>query len=81
MATEVAYLTYIYAKCDKKDFQKVSGSVRSGILLGRFASGITSQLTISLHFLTYHELNFLTLAGEHKKLVPVLSASSSILLF
>lgn len=63
MATEVAYLTYIYAKCDKKDFQRVSGLVRSGILLGRFVSGVTSQLTISLHFLTYHQLNFLTLGG------------------
>ncbi|XP_034248512.1 thiamine transporter 1-like isoform X2 [Thrips palmi] len=81
MATEVAYLTYIYAKCDKKDFQKVSGSVRSGILLGRFASGVTSQLTISLHFLTYHQLNYLTLAGVSLSVIVAAflpSASRSI---
>lgn len=64
MATEVAYLTYIYAMCDKKHFQKVSGCVRSGILLGRFVSGVISQLTVSLQILSYHQLNYLTLAGK-----------------
>ncbi|KAJ1527995.1 hypothetical protein ONE63_007923 [Megalurothrips usitatus] len=63
MATEVAYLTYMYAVSEKKDFQKVSGCLRSGILLGRFVSGVICQLTISFNILTYHQLNYLTLAG------------------
>lgn len=65
MATEVAYLTYMYAMCEKKDFQRVSGYVRSGILFGRFASGVVSQLTVSLEILTYHQLNYLTLGGKN----------------
>lgn len=76
MATEVAYLTYMYAVCDKKHFQKVSGCVRSGILLGRFASGITSQVTVSFKVLSYHQLNFLTLAGKFSGLIPRLILSS-----
>lgn len=69
MATEVAYLTYIYAMCDKQDYQKVSGYVRSGILFGRFVSGVVSQLTVDLNVLSYHQLNFLTLSGVSSSVV------------
>ncbi|KAK3907869.1 Thiamine transporter 2, partial [Frankliniella fusca] len=72
MATEVAYLTYIYAMCDRQDFQKVSGYVRSGILLGRFVSGVVSQLTIDLNVLSYHQLNFLTLSGVSFSIVAAI---------
>jgi len=64
MSTEVAYYTYIYAKVDKKHYQKVTGHTRAAALFGRSMSGIVAQLTASFNLLNYHQLNFLTLSGK-----------------
>ena len=46
-STEVAYYTYIYAKVPKAYYQKVTSFTRVAILLGRFVSGISSQILVS----------------------------------
>ena len=65
-STEVAYYTYIYAKVPKSSYQKVTSFTRVAILLGRFVSGVSSQLLVSgsrigLPSLDYRQLNYLSL--------------------
>eukprot|EP00094_Tigriopus_californicus_P013880 TCALIF_13435-PA protein Name:"Similar to SLC19A2 Thiamine transporter 1 (Homo sapiens)" AED:0.06 eAED:0.08 QI:5/0/0/1/0.33/0.5/4/0/369 len=43
-ASEVAYYTYIYAKVPKTDYMRVSSLTRFSILMGKFVSGLLSQL-------------------------------------
>ena len=67
-STEVAYYTYIYAKVPKANYQKVTSFTRVAILLGRFVSGISSQLLVSgsrigLPSLDYRQLNFISLVS------------------
>ena len=67
-STEVAYYTYIYAKVPKENYQKVTSFTRVAILLGRFVSGISSQLLVSasrigLPSLNYRQLNFISLGS------------------
>lgn len=64
MATEVAYYTYIYAKVDKKYFQKVSSHTRAAILTGRFLAGLSAQLLVHFDAMDYRDLNYITLGGE-----------------
>lgn len=62
-ACETAYYTYIYAKVDKKHYQKVTSHMRGASLTGRFMSGLSSQILI--HFgMTIMDLNYLTLGGR-----------------
>ena len=67
-STEVAYYTYIYAKVPKANYQKVTSFTRVAILLGRFVSGISSQILVSgskigLPSLDYRQLNFISLGS------------------
>ena len=67
-STEVAYYTYIYAKVPKSDYQQVTSFTRVAILLGRFVSGISSQLLVSgykvgLPSLDYRQLNYISLVS------------------
>ncbi|XP_011301083.1 thiamine transporter 2 [Fopius arisanus] len=64
LSTDVAYYTYIYAKVDKKHYEKVSSYTRSAFLFGRFFASTVSQLIISYQLMNYHQLNFLTIAGQ-----------------
>jgi len=60
-STEVAYFTYIYAKVPGEFYQQVTSFTRTALLLGRFLSGVLSQLLISLDLLDYRGLNYLSL--------------------
>eukprot|EP00095_Tigriopus_kingsejongensis_P003036 maker-scaffold1070_size64748-snap-gene-0.13 protein:Tk03036 transcript:maker-scaffold1070_size64748-snap-gene-0.13-mRNA-1 annotation:"hypothetical protein DAPPUDRAFT_59074" len=62
-ATEIAYYTYIYAKVPQEDFKRVSSLTRFSVLMGKFVSGLLSQLLDSLDVLDYRDLNYISLAG------------------
>ncbi|KAG7304249.1 hypothetical protein JYU34_011187 [Plutella xylostella] len=64
MATEVAYLTYIYAKVDSDKYPKVSSYTRMAILIGRFLSGLSSQLLVLFHVMDYRQLNYITFTAQ-----------------
>lgn len=64
MAAEVAYYTYMYAKVDKEDYQKVTGNARAAILAGRFIASVTAQILVSFDLMNLRDLNFLTLGGK-----------------
>ena len=59
-STEVAYFTYIYARVDSSLYQRVTGYVRAGLLLGRFASGVLAQSLVSSGALTFYQLNYIS---------------------
>ncbi|XP_037088514.1 thiamine transporter 1-like, partial [Pollicipes pollicipes] len=62
-STEVAYLTYIYARVDSSYYQRVTGYVRAALLLGRFGSGLLSQTLVSSGALTFYELNYISFSS------------------
>lgn len=62
-STEIAYLTYIYAKVPSEKYQTVTSLARSAILFGRFSSGLCSQLLSSLDILDYGQLNYVSLVS------------------
>ncbi|KAM3958259.1 thiamine transporter 1-like [Aphomia sociella] len=64
MATEVAYLTYIYAKVDSAKYPIVSSYTRIAALIGRFISGVSSQLLIHYSLMDYRELNYITFTAQ-----------------
>ncbi|XP_053600898.1 reduced folate transporter-like [Plodia interpunctella] len=64
MATDVAYLTYIYAKVDSSRFPIVSSYTRIAALAGRFISGVTAQLLVHYGLMDYRELNYITFAAQ-----------------
>ncbi|CAH0406151.1 unnamed protein product [Chilo suppressalis] len=64
MATEVAYLTYIYAKVDSSKYPRVSSYTRIAALTGRFLSGVTAQLLTHLGLMNYRDLNYITLSAQ-----------------
>ncbi|XP_047521038.1 thiamine transporter 1-like isoform X4 [Pieris napi] len=64
MATEVAYLTYIYAKVDSSKYPKVSSYTRMAALTGRFLSGVSSQLLTHFNIMDLRDLNYITLAAQ-----------------
>ena len=45
------------------EYRKVSSMTRSALLLGRFTSGLLSQLLSSLDVLDYRQLNFVSLGS------------------
>lgn len=63
MACEVAYYTYIYATVDKDQYRLVTSYTYSAIFIGELGAAIVSQLFVSLKWLDYFELNYLSLAG------------------
>ena len=60
-STEVAYFTYIYAKVPGEFYQQVTSFTRASLLLGKFISGVLSQILISLDLLDYRGLNYISL--------------------
>lgn len=64
MASEVAYYTYIYAKVDKKYYQRVTGHTRSASLCSRFLGSVLAQLLISLTKVSFLELHIITLTSQ-----------------
>ncbi|XP_059098450.1 thiamine transporter 1-like isoform X1 [Tigriopus californicus] len=62
-ASEVAYYTYIYAKVPKTDYMRVSSLTRFSILMGKFVSGLLSQLLDTFDVVDYRELNYISLGG------------------
>lgn len=61
---EVAYFAYIYAKVSKEYFLSVSSHTRAALLIGRFTSGLSSQLLFHFELLDIHSLNYLTLSTQ-----------------
>lgn len=61
---EVAYFAYIYAKVSKEHFLVVSAHNRAALLIGRFLSGILSQLLFNFHLMDVHSLNYITLGAQ-----------------
>jgi thiamine transporter 2/3 len=45
-STEVAYFTYIYAKVEKKFYQRVTSLTRASLLFGRFLSGRKAKVRL-----------------------------------
>ncbi|CAG5036403.1 unnamed protein product [Parnassius apollo] len=64
MATEVAYLTYIYAKVDSSKYPLVSSCTRIAALTGRFLSGVSSQLLVHYDIMDYRDLNYITFTAQ-----------------
>ncbi|XP_013168220.1 PREDICTED: thiamine transporter 1-like [Papilio xuthus] len=64
MATEVAYLTYIYAKVDSTKYAVVSSYTRIAALTGRFLSGLSSQLLVHYELMDYRDLNYITFTAQ-----------------
>lgn len=64
MATEVAYLTYIYAKVDSDKYPKVSSYTRMAALIGRFLSGVTAQILVHFSLMDLRELNYITFTAQ-----------------
>lgn len=64
MAAEVAYYTYMYAKVEKENYQKVTGHARASLLSGRFIASVLAQILVSLDLLDLRELNFISFGGE-----------------
>lgn len=65
MASEVAYYTYIYAKISREKYQQVTGNTRAAILLGRFLSGVISQVLVSTGAMNVRDLNYITLGSKY----------------
>ncbi|CAB3221005.1 unnamed protein product [Arctia plantaginis] len=64
MATEVAYLTYIYAKVEPSKYPRVSSFTRIAALVGRFLSGVSAQLLTHFGLMNYRDLNYITLTAQ-----------------
>ncbi|KAJ6632799.1 Thiamine transporter 2 [Pseudolycoriella hygida] len=64
MASEVAYLCFIYAKVDKEQYQIVTGQTRSAILAGRFLSAVLAQLLYSYSVMNVRELNYISFGSQ-----------------
>lgn len=62
MSTEVAYYTYIYAKVDKKYYEKVTSFTRAAILIGKFTGGVVGQTMVIFNLLDYFQLNYLVVS-------------------
>ncbi|XP_055523376.1 thiamine transporter 1-like [Wyeomyia smithii] len=64
MAADIAYWTYIYAKVDRKYYQKVTSHIRSATQAGRFLAATTSQTVIYYGLMDYLGLHYLSLAAQ-----------------
>ncbi|XP_075981330.1 thiamine transporter 2-like [Anticarsia gemmatalis] len=64
MATEVAYYTYIYAKVEPAKYPRVSSYTRIAALIGRFLSGVSSQLLTHFAIMDYRQLNYITFTAQ-----------------
>lgn len=84
LATEVAYYTYMYAKVERRHYDKVTAHNRSATFLGRFVGGVLGQVLVVTRLMNYKELNYLTLGSKYHLLFPslsLLSLKSSLIFF
>lgn len=65
MASEIAYYTYMYAKVDRKRYQKVTGHARASLLSGRFIASVLAQFLVTFDVMDLRQLNYISLGGEH----------------
>lgn len=63
-ACEVAYFAYIYAKVSREHFLAVSSHTRAALLVGRFTSGVLSQLLMHFKLMDIHTLNYVTFGAQ-----------------
>ncbi|XP_067134716.1 thiamine transporter 1 [Centruroides vittatus] len=62
-ASEIAYYTYIYSLVSGETYQKVTSYTRAAYLVGRFFSGVLSQILISTSLTNYRQLNYISLVS------------------
>lgn len=67
VASDVAYYSYMYAKVEKKYYQRATSITKAVILVGKASSGLASQALLHFHLMDYLELNYLTLGGKNLK--------------
>lgn len=64
-ASELAYISYLYAKIrDRELYQKMTGIVRGTNLLGKCLSATFAQVTVSYIHIEYGFLVYISLAGK-----------------
>lgn len=56
-------------KVPKEKYAQVSSFTRAATLIGKFLSGLLSQLLVSFDVLDYYELNFISLASVSTALI------------
>jgi solute carrier family 19 (thiamine transporter), member 2/3 len=64
MSAEIAYYTYMYAKVEKENYQRVTGHARASLLSGRFIASVLAQVIVSFDFMDLRQLNYISLGGE-----------------
>lgn len=64
MASEVAYMTYIYAKVDEEHYQQVTSNTRSALLFGRCAGALLSQFLMMYNVMNPLELIYISFGSE-----------------
>ncbi|XP_058811289.1 folate transporter 1-like [Topomyia yanbarensis] len=64
MAADIAYWTYIYAKVDRKHYQKVTSHIRSATQAGRFLTLTLSKILIYYEVTDYLGLNYISLGAQ-----------------
>ncbi|KAM3727934.1 Folate transporter [Dirofilaria immitis] len=60
-ASDIAYVSYMYAIVDQKHFKRITSYVRAATLFGKFLAYGSGQLLISTHAVSYlqlHEISF-----------------------
>lgn len=69
MAAEIAYYTYMYAKVEKENYQKVTGHTRASLLSGRFIASVLAQILVSYELMDLRELNYISLGGKRSSAI------------
>lgn len=64
LATEVSYYTYIYAKVDRKHYDRVTAHIRSAVFMGRFIGSVSGQVLVLANLMNYRQLNYITLGSK-----------------
>ncbi|XP_065088130.1 folate transporter 1-like [Ochlerotatus camptorhynchus] len=64
LAAELAYYAYIYARVDRKHYQKITSYIRSATLAGRFLASAASQMFIYFGITDYLGLNYISLGAQ-----------------
>ncbi|VDN91706.1 unnamed protein product [Brugia pahangi] len=56
-ASDIAYVSYMYAVIDQKHFKRITSYVRAATLFGKFLAYGSGQLLISAHLVSYLQLH------------------------
>lgn len=62
--TEIAYFSYMYAKIDKKHYQRATSQTKTALLVGKASSGLVSQALVTFELMDYEQLNYISLGGK-----------------